>query len=154
MRLQELAQVLDLQALTPGLERPGDETGGPAVDATGAAALDADITRAYASDLLSDVLANAPAGGILITIQVHLNVIAVASHAELAAVIFAGGRHPDDDVRAKAIAEGVSLYVSPADTFDVVGRLYRIGVKVNHALTPALQTCTCTRRSLPARRTT
>ena len=33
----------------------------------------------------------------------------------------------------KAIAEGVSLYVSPADTFHIVGRLYALGVKGNHA---------------------
>ena len=84
--------------------------------------------RGYASDLLSDVLAHAPEGGVLVTLQVHLNVIAVASHAELAAVIFAGGRRPEDDVLAKAVAEGISLFVSPADTFDVVGRLYALGV--------------------------
>ena len=52
------------------------------------------------------------------------NVIAVASHAEFAAVVvFAGGRKPEDDVLAKAAAEGLSLYSAPADTFDIVGRL-------------------------------
>ena len=73
----------------------------------------ADITRGYASDLLSDVLAHAPEGGILVTLQVHLNVVAVASHAELAAVVFAGGRRPEADVLAKATAEGISLFVPP-----------------------------------------
>ena len=91
--------------------------------------LERPIEGGYASDLLSDVLAHAPAGGVLVTLQVHLNVIAVASHAELAAVIFAGGRRPDDDVIEKAAAEGLSLYLSPAGTFDVVGRLYTLGVK-------------------------
>ena len=75
------------------------------------------------------MLAHAPAGGVLVTLQVHLNVIAVASHAELAAVIFAGGRQPEDDVLAKAEAEGLALFSAPADTFDVVGRLYALGVK-------------------------
>ena len=97
------------------------------------AAAEAELTGCYISDLLSDVLAHAPEGGVLVTLQVHLNVIAVASHAEMAAVIFAGGRRPEDDVCAKAVAEGVSLFVSPADTFDVVGRLYALGVKGNHA---------------------
>lgn len=59
--------------------------------------------------------------------------IAVASHAELAAVVFAGGRRPEDDVVAKALAEGIALYSTPADTFDVVGRLYALGVKGSHA---------------------
>jgi hypothetical protein len=117
MKLQDIARELGLTELTPEV----------------AANAEAEIERGYASDLLSDVLAHAPEGGVLVTLQVHLNVIAVASHAEMAAVIFAGGRRPDGDVCAKAIAEGLSLFVSPADTFDVVGRLYAMGVKGNHA---------------------
>jgi hypothetical protein len=117
MRLEDIARELGLTELTP-------ETAGNR---------DAAIERGYASDLLSDVLAHAPEGGLLVTLQVHLNVIAVASHAEMAAVVFAGGRRPDDDVLAKAAAEGLSLYSSPADTFDIVGRLFALGVKGNHA---------------------
>ena len=113
MRLGDIARELQLSEITPP-------------DAEGA---DGDITRGYSSDLLSDVLAHAPAGGVLVTLQVHLNVIAVASHAELAAVIFAGERRPDDEVVAKAAAEGLALYVSTEDTFDVVGRLYALGLK-------------------------
>ncbi len=112
MRLDQIARELALTELTP-------------LDADG----DADVTLGYASDLLSDVLAHAPAGGVLVTLQVHLNVIAVASHAELAAVIFAGGRHPEDEVLEKASAEGLSLFSSPEGTFDVVGRLYALGLK-------------------------
>jgi len=92
-------------------------------------AADVEVTRGYASDLLSDVLANAPAGGILVTLQVHLNVIAVAGHADLAAVVFAGGRRPDDEVIAKAGEEGLALYTAAADAFDVVGQLYALGVR-------------------------
>jgi len=117
MKLQDIARELGLIELTPEL------SGGK----------EAEIGRGYASDLLSDVLAHAPQGGVLITLQVHLNVIAVASHAELTAVVFAGGRRPDDEMRAKAVAEGISLFMSPADTFDVVGRMYALGVKGNHA---------------------
>jgi hypothetical protein len=117
MKLEDIARELGLTELTP--EVPGNS--------------EAEIERGYASDLLSDVLAHAPEGGVLVTLQVHLNVIAVASHAELAAVVFAGDRRPEEDVRAKAVAEGVSLFVSPADTFDIVGRMYGLGVKGNHA---------------------
>lgn len=117
MKLHEIAAQLDLTLLTP-------ET--PALH-------EADITRGYASDLLSDVLAHAPEGGLLVTLQVHLNVIAVASHAELAAVVFAGNRRPEPDVIEKATGEGITLYVSADETFDVVGRLYGLGVKGSHA---------------------
>ena len=67
MNLESIARNLDLKSLTPDL---------PGADG-------ADVTAGYASDLLSDVLANAPEGGVLVTLQVHLNVVAVASHAEL-----------------------------------------------------------------------
>ena len=117
MKLEDIAQELGFTELTP--EVSGNR--------------DAEIDRGYASDLLSDVLAHAPEGGLLVTLQVHLNVIAVASHAELTAVVFAGNRRPEDDVLAKAAAEGLALYSSPADTFDIVGRLYALGVKGNHA---------------------
>ena len=113
MRLEEIAKRLDLRKLTSAT--PTDES--------------ADVTAGYASDLLSDVLANGPAGGMLVTIQVHMNVIAVAVHAGLAAVIFASNRIPDASVVEKAQQEGLALYVAEKSTFDVVGRLYELGLR-------------------------
>ena len=113
MDLDSIARKLDLTDLTPTL----------------AGAASADITAGYASDLLSDVLANAPEGGVLVTLQVHLNVVAVASHADLTAVIFTSGRAPDDEIVAKAIAENLHLYATDANTFETVGRLFALGVK-------------------------
>lgn len=112
MRLQELVQALNLKELTaPQADEP-----------------DGEITRGYASDLLSDVLAHAPAGGVLVTLQIHLNVIAVAAHAGLRAVIFSCGRVPDGDVIERATEEGLHLYGSPDDTFEIVGRLHGLGL--------------------------
>jgi hypothetical protein len=111
MKLAEVAHDLSLRALTPQVECNDDLTGG------------------YASDLLSDVLAHAPEGGVLITLQVHLNVIAVASHAGLQAVIFASNREPEPDVVERAAREGLALFVSPADTFKIAGRLYQAGMR-------------------------
>jgi hypothetical protein len=112
MKLSELAAKLALRNLTP-------ETPIAACD----------VQAGYVSDLLSDVLAHAPQGGVLVTVQVHLNVIAVAVHAELAAVIFALERVPDDAVRAKAAEEGIALFVSDLPAFELVGRLYELGVR-------------------------
>ncbi len=112
MKLAELAAQLELQDLTPGLDAGARE-----------------ITAGYVSDLLSDVLANAPRGGVLVTVQVHLNVIAVAVHAELAAVIFALDREPDDSVRERALAEGIALYRSTSPAWELVGRLHALGVR-------------------------
>jgi hypothetical protein len=116
MRLDEIAQRLSLENLTPHVAPPA-----------------ADVVAGYASDLLSDVLAHGPRGGVLVTVQVHLNVIAVALHAELAAVVFAADRRPDEAVVAKAIEEGLALFVSRDSAFDVVGRLYALGVRGNRA---------------------
>jgi hypothetical protein len=116
MKLTDLAAKLGLECLTPEITTPA-----------------ADVTGGYVSDLLSDVLANAPKGGVLVTVQVHLNVIAVALHAELAAVIFALDRTPDEAVRAKAVEEGIALYVSKESAFEVVGRLYALGLRGPHA---------------------
>jgi len=87
------------------------------------------IELGYASDLLSDVLASAPSGGVLVTIQVHMNVIAVAVHAGLVAVIFASDRKPDEEVRRRAIEEGIVLFMAPESAFDIVGKLYASGVR-------------------------
>lgn len=116
MRLAELAQILDLRPLTPGKSAPAEKP-------------DDEVTRGYASDLLSDVLANAPRGAVLVTLQVHLNVVAVASHAGLRAVIFSSSRLPDTEVIERAEEEGVALYSSREDTFNIVGRLYQLGLR-------------------------
>jgi len=113
VKLREMAEKLCLNCLTPDL----DLEAGP------------DVAGGHSSDLLSDVLANAPAGGVLVTIQVHMNVIAVASHCELAAVIFAAGRLPDEALRRKATEEGIALFSASRSTFDVVGALYAEGLR-------------------------
>lgn len=113
MRLDVLARELELRDLTANL---GVDRG-------------VEVTRGHASDLLSDVLANAPTGSVLVTIQVHLSVIAVAVHAGLAAVVFAADRAPDAEVLARASEERLPLYSTAASVFDVVGRLYALGVR-------------------------
>ena len=103
MSLKEMADALGLECLTPEVSREGSRP----------------VAGGYSSDLLSDVLAHAPRGGVLVTIQVHMNVVAVAVHAELAAVIFASERVPDEDVRRTAAKEGVALYSARESAFDL-----------------------------------
>ncbi len=117
MTLNQIARALGFESLTPGI-------GGGQAEQAGAA-----VEKAHASDLLSDVLANAPAGAILLTIQVHMNVIAVALHAGLTAVVFTSGMMPDDGVRAKAEQEKLSLFATPESTFDAAGKLYAMGLR-------------------------
>jgi hypothetical protein len=90
---------------------------------------DLEVLFGHSSDLLSDVLAHAPAGCVLVTIQVHMNVVAVAAHAGVSAVIFSSGMVPAPEVVRKAEDEKIVLLGSSEPTFSVVGKLYGLGIR-------------------------
>jgi hypothetical protein len=90
--------------------------------------LDREVTHGYASDLLSDVLANSEEGDLWITLQVHQNIVAVASMKNLAGIILVNGREPEEDTIEKAQAENIVIMVTEMPTFELVGRLYELGI--------------------------
>ena len=61
-----------------------------------------EVSGGYASDLLSDVLANAQPGNLWVTSQVHQNVIGVAVVRELSGVIIVNGKEPDEETLKRA----------------------------------------------------
>ena len=85
-----------------------------------------DISGAYVSDLLSDVMGNSKKGDVWITLQIHLNIVAVASHANLAGIIIVGGRKPEDSILQKAEAEKVTITTTPLPAFEAAGKLYNV----------------------------
>lgn len=91
--------------------------------------LDNEVTGGYASDLLSDVIGNSREGDLWITFQVHVNVVAVAIMKDLSGIVFVGGREPDEDTVEKAETEGIPIMVSKLPTFELVGRLYGLGIR-------------------------
>jgi len=86
--------------------------------------LDCEIEGGYTSDLLSDVMAHAEEGSVLITIQAHNNTIAVASHVDAPAVIICNSRPIPDEMRAAATEHEVVLCRTPLNQYEVSGRLY------------------------------
>ena len=94
-----------------------------------AAGLARDVIGGYASDLLSDVIANANEGDIWVTLQIHQNIVAVAFLNNLAGIIIVGGRKPDADTLSKAEDQGVVILVSDLTAYELVGRLYQMGVR-------------------------
>lgn len=90
--------------------------------------LEREITGGYASDLLSDVLANSKEGNIWITLQLHQNIVGVASMKDLAGIILVNGREPEPETVEKAEAENIPVMVSELSTFELVGKLYNLGV--------------------------
>jgi len=90
--------------------------------------VDREVQGGYASDLLSDVMANSQEGDIWVTIQGHPNIVAVATLRDLAGVILANGRQPDAETLQRAEEEGIPILCTSLQTYEVVGRLYRLGI--------------------------
>ena len=90
--------------------------------------LDRKIEGGYVSDLLSDVIANGKAGDLWVTLQIHQNIVAVASLNNLAAIVIVNGRQPEENTIEKAENEGIPLMVSKMSAFELVGRLYSAGI--------------------------
>jgi hypothetical protein len=96
---------------------------------TGAAQLDAEVTGGYVSDLLSDVLAHAEEGVLWVTLHIHHNIVAVAAHKGLSGIVLVQGRQPEADTIAKAEEENIPIMVSDLSAFELVGRLYKAGIR-------------------------
>ena len=86
--------------------------------------LDTEVTGAYASDLLSDVMGNARSGQVWVTMQTHKNVTAIASLRDIPAVIIVRSGVPDEDMLEHAKDEDICILVSKDPTFEVCGKLY------------------------------
>jgi len=95
---------------------------------TGAGFLDKEIKRGYVSDLMSDVMGNANEGDLWVTLQIHQNIVAVAVMKSLGGIILINGREPEEDTVQKAEAEGLPILVSDMPAFELVGRLFTLGV--------------------------
>lgn len=91
--------------------------------------LEQEVTGGYAADLLSNVMANALRGNVWVTMQGHQNIVAVAVLLGLAAIIVSGGTRVDEETVKKASQEKIPLIQTAVSTFEIVGRLYRAGVK-------------------------
>jgi len=111
MKLQEIIDSLTLKVVTPSAD------------------LNREVKGAYVSDMLSDVMGNSKEGFLWITIQVHLNIIAVASLKNLSGIILVNGRVPAEDTLKRAIEENIPVMTTPLSAFDLVGLLYSLGLR-------------------------
>jgi predicted transcriptional regulator len=109
MKVRELIERFDLQLVA------------------GEKGIDRDVRGGYCGDLLSDVMAHAPIGCIWLTVQGHLNIVAVAILREMAAVVITGGREPESATVQKAEEEGLPILTSRRSAFELAGRFYAAG---------------------------
>ena len=111
MKVSELAALISAQNMTPGVNE------------------DRDVTCGYTCDLLSWVMAHGCGGMAWVTVQTHMNVIAVASLMEMAAVIIPEGIEMETPSLEKAKDEGICVLQTKLTAFDICARLAAAGLK-------------------------
>ena len=112
MTLQELITRLNLAVLTT----PNDFT---TIKPNGG----------YTSDLLSCVMVGAQPGNLWITLQAHINVVAVAALRDVSAVIITENAQPESAVIEKANQQGVILLSTADSSYQVAGKLWELGIR-------------------------
>lgn len=83
----------------------------------------------YASDLLSCVMAGAKNDNLWITLQAHLNIVAVASMLDVAAVIITENAQPDAATINKANEQGVILLSTRKFSYEICGILWEMNIR-------------------------
>ncbi len=112
MNLQQIIEKLNLTVLTEPRDFASIRPGG-----------------GYTSDLLSCVMAGAKSNHLWITLQAHLNIVAVAALLEVAAIIITENAQPDPATIAKANEQGVILLSTPKTTYEIDGKLWEMGIQ-------------------------
>lgn len=88
--------------------------------------LNAEVKNAYISDLLSDVLANSEENDLWVTLQIHPNIVAIASIKGLSGIVLINSREPEEETIKKAEQENISLMVTSMPAFEFSGKLYNM----------------------------
>lgn len=88
-----------------------------------------EIQGGYASDLLSDVMGNSKEGDLWVTLQKHVNIVAVAQLNSLAGIVLVNGRQPEPDTLARAEEMSIPIISTPLQAFEVAGILYSMGIR-------------------------
>ena len=110
MKVRELARLLNARALT------------------GEAGMENEIQSGYCCDLLSWVMAHGSAGMAWVTVQTHMNVIAVATLHDMSCVVIPEGAAMDDEVKTKAAEEGIAVLSCDKNSFEISGLMFKAGV--------------------------
>ena len=110
LKVSELALLLEAQDQTPGVTE------------------DREISCGYTCDLLSWVMAHGCEGMAWVTVQTHMNVVAVAALAEMACVILPESIDMPEEILKKAEDEGLRVLKSPLSAYAICGRMAQKGI--------------------------
>ena len=87
-----------------------------------------EVKCGYACDLLSWVMAHGSDGMAWITVQTHMNVIAVASLHEMSCVIIPEDISVEREVLDKAAEEGIAVLGTKLDAYSICGKMAEAGI--------------------------
>lgn len=110
MKVKELLPLIEAENLTPTAD------------------LEKEVLCGYTCDLLSWVMKNGQEGMAWVTVQTHMNVIAVAVLAEMACVILPENIDMEADVLQKAESEGLCVMKTALSGYEICGRMHAAGV--------------------------
>ncbi len=88
-----------------------------------------DVTSVYCADLLSWAMGRAPADSAWCTVMGNVNAVAVASLADVAAIILCEGAVLDEDAKNKAEERGVCIVKTTLPAFEA-GLLISSKIKI------------------------
>jgi predicted transcriptional regulator len=89
----------------------------------------APVTGCFAADLMSDVLAFAREGSLLVTGLATDQTIRTASIKHLAAVVVIEGKQADSEMAEAAREAGMPLYRTPLSKYEACGLLLQAGLR-------------------------
>lgn len=81
------------------------------------------IEGVYIGDLLSWVMGRVSSGNVWITIMSNINIVAVATLADVACIVLAEGVTLDESVRQTAEQKGVNVYTTDMTAYEVAAAL-------------------------------
>jgi hypothetical protein len=88
-----------------------------------------ELTGCFASDLMSDVLAFARRGSVLLTGLASDQTIRTAAVLHLSAVVVVQGKEIGTDMREAAREEEIPLYRTPLSKYEACGLLLQAGLR-------------------------
>ncbi len=87
-----------------------------------------EVAGVYISDMVSDVMAGAKSGNLWLTIQTHKSIVPAANLVDVAAIVITGGKQVPAETIELASKYDIAILSSPLPTFQLVGKLYELGL--------------------------
>jgi len=111
LTLNEVAEILDAEVIV------------------GQDQMEMEVRTAFGADLMSDVLAFAKPGSMLLTGLTNSQVVRTADILDIAAIILVRGKKPADETTQMAEELGIPILSTRFILFETVGRLYESGIR-------------------------